>query len=292
MIVVTTPTGGIGRQVLERLLESGAPVRVIVRDPARLPPAARGRVEIVEGSHGDADVVDRAFAGADAVFWLVPPNPGATDVDASYVDFTQPACDAIRTNGVKQVVGISALGRGVAKNAGLVSAALKMDDLIAATGVSYRALAMPSFMDNLLRQVATIKNQGVFFGPIAADLKTPTCATSDIAAVAAKLLLDSSWYGWGDVPVLGPEDLSFNDIAGIMSAVLGKPVRYQQIPFDAYKARLMDNGMSEAMAQGMFDMMRAKNEGLDNAVARTPQTSTPTSFRQWSEDVLKPAVLA
>jgi len=292
MIVVTTPTGGIGRQVLERLLESGAPVRVIVRDPARLPPAARGRVEIVEGSHGDADVVDRAFAGADAVFWLVPPNPGATDVDASYVDFTQPACDAIRTNGVKQVVGISALGRGVAKNAGLVSAALKMDDLIAATGVSYRALAMPSFMDNLLRQVATIKNQGVFFGPIHPDLKCPTCATRDIAAVATPLLLDPTWRGFEDVPVLGPEDLSFDDMAQVMSKVLGKPVRYQQIPFDAYKARLMDNGVSEAMAQGMFDMMWAKNEGLDNAVARTPQTSTPTSFRQWCQDVLKPAVLA
>ena len=27
-----------------------------------------------------------------------------------------------------------------------------------------------------------------------------------------------------------------------------------------------------------------------NAVRRTPQNSTPTSFRQWCEEVLKPAV--
>jgi hypothetical protein len=45
------------------------------------------------------------------------------------------------------------------------------------------------------------------------------------------------------------------------------------------------------MAQGMTDMAWAKNEGLDNAVARTPGNSTPTSFRQWCEEVLKPAVL-
>ena len=45
------------------------------------------------------------------------------------------------------------------------------------------------------------------------------------------------------------------------------------------------------MAQGMLDMMVAKNEGLDNAEPRTPQSTTPTSFRQWCEDVLKPAVL-
>ncbi len=167
-----------------------------------------------------------------------------------------------------------------------------MDDLIASTGVAYRALAMPSFMDNILRQVPAIKDQGVFFGPIDADMKNPTCATRDIAAVAANLLLDPSWHGWGDVPVMGPEDLSYNEMARIMSDVLGKPVRFQQIPFEAFRARLVAHGMSEAMAQGMVDMMKAKNDGIDNAVARMPQHATPTSFRQWCQDALKPAVLS
>jgi len=150
---------------------------------------------------------------------------------------------------------------------------------------------MPSFMDNILRQVEAIKNQGMFFSPISAGRKLPTCATRDIAAVAAKLLLDPSWSGRGSVPILGPEDLSFNDMAKIMSEVLGKPVRFQQIPFEAFKARLTASGMSEAMAQGTLDMMVAKKEGLDNAEPRTPQATTPTSFRQWCEEVLKPAVL-
>jgi uncharacterized protein YbjT (DUF2867 family) len=167
-----------------------------------------------------------------------------------------------------------------------------MDDLIASTGVSYRALTMPSFMDNILRHVEAIKNQGMFFSPISGDRKLPTCATRDIASVAAKLLLDPSWSGQGSVPVLGPEDLSFNDMAHIMSEVVGKPVRFQQIPFEAFKARLTGSGMSEPMAQGMLDLMVAKNEGLDNAEPRTPQATTPTSFRQWCEEVLKPAVLS
>jgi len=205
------------------------------------------------------------------------------------VDFTRPACDAFKSQGVRRVVGVSALGRGVARNAGLVSASLAMDDLIASTGVSYRALTMPSFMDNLLNQVESIKSQGIFFSPISGDRKLPTCATRDIATVAAKLLLDPSWSGQGSVPVLGPEDLSFNDMAQIMSEVLGKPVRFQQIPGEAFKARLTGFGMSEAMAQGMLDMMVAKNEGLDNAEPRTPQSTTSTSFRQWCEEVLKPA---
>jgi hypothetical protein len=50
--------------------------------------------------------------------------------------------------------------------------------------------------------------------------------------------------------------------------------------------------MSEAMAQAMLDLMVAKNEGLDNMEPRTPQSTSPTSFRQWCEEVLKPAVLS
>jgi uncharacterized protein YbjT (DUF2867 family) len=294
MIVVTTPAGAIGHQVLDHVMGCGQSIRVIVRDPSGLPVEVLERVEVVQGSHGDLDVVDRAFAGADAVFWLVPPDPHAVSAEAAYVDFTRPACDVFKRHAVQRVVGISALGRGTAAagHAGLVTASLAMDDLIASSGVSYRALTMPSFMDNLLRQVPAIKNQGMFFLPISGDRKLPSCATRDIAAVAARLLLDESWSGNGHVAVLGPEDLSFNDMAQIMSEVLGQPVRYQQIPAQALKDRLTGAGMSDAMAQATVDMMTAKDQGLDNAEPRTPESTTPTSFRRWCEEVLKPAVLA
>ena len=292
MIVVTAPTGDIGHQVLENVLDSGEPIRVIARDPSALPARIRERVEVVQGSHGDIDVVNQAFAGADAVFWLVPPNPRAKSVGAAYVDFTRPVWDAIKSQGIKQVVDITALGRGtaVAGNAGYVTASLAMDDLIAGTGVNFRAVTNPSFMDNILMQLEPIKTKGIFFSPINGDRKLPACATRDIAAVAARLLLDPSGTGQGHVAVLGPEDLSFNDMARIMSEVLGKPVRFQQISFEAYKSRFIELGMSDAMAQGMTDMARAKNEGLDNAEPRTAENTTPTSFRQWSEEVLRPAL--
>ena len=111
MIVVTTPTGNIGHQLVEDLLAAGRPVRVIVRDPSKLPAATRDRVEVVPGSHGDADVVDQAFRGAQAVFWLMPPDPSCASLDV-YQDFTRPACAAIRRHGVRHAVSVSALGRG------------------------------------------------------------------------------------------------------------------------------------------------------------------------------------
>ncbi len=197
MIVITTPTGLIGHQVLEKLLDSGETLRVIARDPSALTADARKRVEAVEGSHGDAAVVDAAFAGADAVFWLAPPDPRAPSVEAAFVGFTRPAAEAFKRHGVKRVVGVSALGRGTpwAAEAGYVTGSLATDDLIATTGVAYRALANPSFMDNIARQAESIRNQGLFFSPIAGDRKLPAVATRDVAVTASRLLLDDDWTG-------------------------------------------------------------------------------------------------
>jgi len=292
MIVITAPTSNIGSQVLDRLLGGRTDLRVVAREPARLSDQVREQAEVVPGSHGDAEVVDQAFEGADAVFWLPPPDPTAPSLDAVYTDFSRPACDAFARLGVERVVGISALGRGTpdAARAGYVTASLAMDDMIAASSVAYRALTMPSFMDNVIRQVGPIGEQGMFFSPIAGDRKLPSCATRDIAAVAARLLTEEGWTGFEEVPVLGPEDISYEDMAQTMTEVLGKPVRFQQIPGEAFKSNMVDAGMSEAMAQGLLEMMEAKDRGLDNEVERTPENSTPTSFREWCEDTLRPAV--
>lgn len=127
-------------------------------------------------------------------------------------------------------------------------------------------------MDNLLRQIEPIKHSGMFFSTIRPDLAAPTVATRDIAEVATRLLLDPTWTGSADA--------------------IGKPVRYQQVPLAAFEAQMVERGMSAAMAKGFADMMAAKDAGLDNGVARTAETSTPTTFRQWCEDALVPALRA
>ncbi len=293
MIVITAPTGQIGHHVVKNLLADDLPLRLIVRDASKLPDTVRDRVEVIEGSHGDAAVIDRAVAGADALFWLAPPDPKKT-LEEVYLDFTRPAAEALRSHEVKRVVSITALGRGTEweDKAGLVTASIKMDDLLMASGVAVRGLAMPSFMDNVLRQVASIKEKGLFFGfgPMAPDKKAPTTATRDMGAVAARLLADESWSGQEELPVLGPEDLSFNDMAALISDVLGREVRYEPTSVDAFKAQLLERGASESFAQGYVEMMRAKNEGMDDIAERTAETSAPTTFRQWCEEELKPAI--
>jgi uncharacterized protein YbjT (DUF2867 family) len=291
VIVLTTPTGNIGSQVLRHLVQAEEPIRVIARDPSRIASDLRERIEVIEDSHGDLSTVSKAFDGADSLFWLVPPDPEATSVDAAYVDFTRPAAKAIEATGLKRAVVVSALGRGWKKPAGLVTSSLKADDLLASTGVNLRVLTMPSFMDNLLSQAETIKETGVLSWPSPGDLKAPAVASIDIAEVAARLLLDHSWTGQASVPVLGPEDLSMNEMAQIMSQVLGRPVRFEETDMDLFAKQMSGYGFSDAMVQGYVEMMTAKKEGMDTMEPRTSKGTTPTTFRQWCEDALKPAVL-
>ncbi len=290
MIVITTPTGNIGRHVVQHLLDAGEALRLIVRDPGKLPQPVRDRVEVVEGSHGDAAVVDRAFRGAEAVFWLCPPTPSATPAAAT-IDFARPGAEAMRRHGVSHIIAATTLGRGTPweDRAGNATGSIRMVDLLRGTGAAVRGLALPAFMDNALRQAGAIR-QGKMSGPIDPDKKLPHTATRDTGAAAAELLLDRSWSGQEDVPVLGPEELSYSDLAAIVSEVVGWEVRYEHQSYDAYKAEAVARGLTGAFAQGFVDMLRAKEEGMDDVASRATAIVGPTSFRQWAEEELKPAV--
>jgi uncharacterized protein YbjT (DUF2867 family) len=293
MIVITTPTGDIGRRVLDRILDSGEAVRVIARDPARLPERVHARAEVVQGAHGDAGTITKALAGADRLFWLVPPAPFSHPGRAEhyYLDFTRPACEAIRGLEVA-VVGVTTLGHGYQGKAGLLSAALAMDELIEGTGTAYRALALPFFMENLLRQAQAIKEQGAFSMANTAGRPLLTIATRDVAAAAAALLLDASWSGQARVPVVSPDTLTPDDMAEVISETLGRAVRYRQVPVADRQAMMLARGASEAMAQDVTEMTEAQNDGIYDTEPRDPGSVAPTSFRQWCQDTLKPAVQA
>jgi uncharacterized protein YbjT (DUF2867 family) len=272
------------------LLLANERVRVVARDPDKLAPDVRAKVEVVRGSTDDASVLERALDGAESLFHVVPPFFGAPDVTAYYLQFTTPAIAAMKKQGVTRIVTVSGIGRQPEMKAGLVSSARAKDVELERAGLHVRALWCPGFIENVLRSLESLRAQGAFFGPSRPDVKMPSVATRDIAVVGARLLRDRSWTGPGGVAVLGPEDLSLDDKAAIMTDVLGRPIRYQQVPAEGYKAQLLKYGASEDFAQGLLDMHAEKDRGLDDTEPRTPENTTPTTFREWCTTVLKLAL--
>ncbi|MEU7841596.1 NAD(P)H-binding protein [Micromonospora sp. NPDC049114] len=288
MIVVSAPTGQIGSQLVRQLLDRGRRVRVIARDVTRLDRALREQVEAVEGSHDDPVVLDRALPGAEALFWLVPPNPHAPSAEEHYLRFARAGTAAIARHRVGHVVGVSSAGHGWPKPAGLLSAAFAMDAELAKSGAAYRALSMPFYLENLLGQLDAIRGQGAFYLTCAGHLPLATVATRDIAGAAAELLTDLSWTGQEDVPVFGPDRLTPDGMAEVISQELGRPVAYRRTTVEDFAAMLRSRGATDQAITDLTEMFAAQDEGIYDADwARAKPVAT--DFRTWCRQVLVPA---
>ncbi|MFJ8884527.1 hypothetical protein ACIRJR_14130 [Streptomyces sp. NPDC102402] len=106
----------------------------------------------------------------------------------------------------------------------------------------------------------------------------------------SEALQDDSWSGQDTVPVISPDALSPDGMAEVLSEVLQRPARFQQVDAHTHKATMMQYGMSETFAQSL-DMAAAQSDGIYEA-EQALASPAPTSFRQWREEVRKPATHA
>src|SRR5258708_1009419 len=136
-ILVTAPSGKSGRIVVRELLAPEFSVRVLTRDPGRLPEGILEQVEAVCGSTDDATTLRQALRGIEALFWCVP---GATfegtDLRARYECFARAGCRAIREAGTPRVVTISAVGKGLTRAGSPLSWLHAMEDILNESGAA------------------------------------------------------------------------------------------------------------------------------------------------------------
>lgn len=167
-ILVTTPTGNIGRRIVDLLLEATHDLTLLVRDPSKLSPAIRARTRVVQGTLESEASLDRALVGADAAFLLIPP-PAAT---VTHWRDWQTA--------IGNVFASAAARADVQRVVLLSSSGAQHDDLSAISGLGNveRILrdAMPNvvalragyFMENTLGSLSTIAQAGAVYGVIPA----------------------------------------------------------------------------------------------------------------------------
>ena len=264
-ILVTGATGRVGRQVVEQLVQRGADVRVLVRDPAKAD--FPGSVEIVQGDLLDIDSLRAAFTGVSTLFLL---NAVAAD------EFTQALIplNIARESGVDRLVYLSVIHADRFLNVPHFAVKFGAERMIEGMGFSATILRPAYFIDNEVMIKDVVLNHGVYPMPIGGQGIAMVDAR-DIAEVAAIELIRRAQAS-GKLPIqtinlVGPDTLTGSDVAAIWSDVLGRPIAYggdDPAAFEqnlasfmpkwmAYEMRLMaERYVSEGMIPEVGDVER------------------------------------
>ncbi|WP_342374600.1 NmrA family NAD(P)-binding protein [Myxococcus stipitatus] len=289
-IVINTPNGNIGRNLALRLLEAGESLTVISRSEEKVAELVKRGAKVVVGSTDDAAVLDRAFSGAKAVFWLTPP-PARPDFIEWSEGLARLAASKAKAHGVARVVVLSSIGAQSGRGTGPVGGLLAVEEAFKAAVSDVTILRPGYFMENLLREVPALAGAGAIYLPIPADRKLPFVATADIARKAAEVLRDSAWKGHRYLGIHGPQSLAYTDVEKLLTEVLGRPVRYVQVSLADARKGMLGAGVPGFLVDMLAEMYQAVLEGrMDPLEARSPETTTTTTLAWWAKEVLVPAL--
>jgi uncharacterized protein YbjT (DUF2867 family) len=284
MIAVMGATGNTGRVAVEALLKAGQKVRALGRSPEKLKALVDRGAEVLAGDAGDVTFLTRAFSGASAAYTLIPPDMRVTDFRAYQDRMGEGIAAAVRSSGLERVVFLSSLGGdqpgGTGPIAGLHAQEERLRNI---PGLNTVVLRPTFFFENHFSVLGMIKHQGITGGAIKGDLPFPQVATRDIGEAAARILRDPTFSGFSVQELLGPRDISLNEVASLLGSHIGKPdLKYVQFPYDAFAAALTQAGLTADLARLYAEMAGAFNEGrIKSVVGRNPGNTTPTTFESF-----------
>lgn len=292
MYVITGATGHTGQRISENLLAADKPVKMISRSADRVAATvAKGAVAAI-GDLSDADFLTAAFAGATAVYLMIPPKWEVHDWRAYQREQTNIYVQALQTAKVPKVVLLSSQGAHLLEGAGPVSGIGELEQALRQVeGLDVLALRPGYFMENFFASVNMIKHGGINGSTLSPDTPVTMVHTSDIAEVATQRLLDLDFSGHSHAFIGGAGDYTMQEATRLIGQAIGKPeLPYIQFsPADA-KAGMLQAGLSETIADGYVELERALNTpAYRDGFVRSAAVTTPTTLQWFVENELRAA---
>jgi uncharacterized protein YbjT (DUF2867 family) len=292
MYVIIGATGHTGSIVANKLLANGKKVRVVGRNAEHLKPFASKGAEPFAADITDKSAVNKAFAGANAVYLMFPPNEKVSDHFAYTDQLIEGFTSAIEQNGVKYAVTLSSVGADRTERTGPILGLHYLEErLNHISGLNALHLRPAYFMENTMGQGDAIAQMGATAGPLRPELKFPCIATRDIGDFAANALLRLEFAGHQVQELQGQRDLSYAEITAILGKAIGKPdLKYQKLTSDQFSGVLVKMGMSENSARLLAEMTDAMDSGYIKPLEpRSSRNTTPTSYEAFVVESFLPA---
>lgn len=295
MYVLLGSNGNITSKTASLLLAQGAAVRVVGRNARSLSALRAAGASIAAGDIADADFLAKTFAGATAIYTMIPPGHSEPDMVATQDRRGEAIARAIARAGVKRVVNLSSIGAHVCSGTGPITGLHRQElRLNALDGIDVLHVRPGYFFENHLAAIQMIPAIGVYADMTAPDAPLPMVATSDVAKVIARELLDASGSGKRVLHLHAPRLYTMRESTAILGATIGKlDLAYVQASPAEGKAALMQFGFSASGADQIEEMSAAFSTGrINGEFEKGPTETTQTTLERFAATVFKPAYAA
>lgn len=269
-VLITGGKGKTGRRVASRLTASGIDVAIGTRTPDG--PRDR-RFDWADPSSASA------FDGCDAVYLVAPTD--RTD----HLAVMQALLEEAMRRGVRRFVLLSS---SLLEPGGPMMG--EVHAWLAQSAPEWAVLRPSWFMQNFWEgpHAVTIRDEGIIYSATGAG-RVGFIDAEDIAATAAACLTATTPLN-SDVVLTGPEALSYDDIAAIITSALGRPVRHLSLDPPALTARFVAQGLPPDYANTLAGLDADIAAGAEEYTTSGVEQVTghrPTSFRAFADRVLE-----
>ena len=259
MILVTDATGTIGSHVVSSLLEQDAAVRVLVRDADKARALFGGTVDIMSGDMRDASAVCVALASVEKILLNSPSLDG-------FVDLQRPFIDAAEAAGIEHLVRLSVIGAAPDATMSYGRGHFALDEHLKASTLRWTTLQPNGFMQNLLRNVETIKVGAIYAS--AGNGHVAMIDARDIAEVAASVLTMGGYSGESLV-LTGGEAVTYGDVAAAFATELSHDVQYADVPPEVTRQNLLGFGLPAGQVEDILALFAIFRAGYASTVTPT-----------------------
>ncbi|GEC10011.1 nucleotide-diphosphate-sugar epimerase [Streptomyces spinoverrucosus] len=279
-ILVTGATGNVGRQVVSQLIaEHTCRVRALTRNPAAA--GLPGDVDVCQGDLADPATLETALEGADAVFLMWPfHNTGPASA----------VVEAIKRHAHRVVfLSSGAVQAGFAPDQQphpVGRSHAHVEQLIEQSGLTWSYLRPSTFAANTLWWADQIRAGDMVRAAYGAA-PMALLHEADIAAVAVRALTEGG-HERAVHDLTGPEVLTQAEQVRTIGEVLGRPIRWQELPREeARRLLLADDDFPDSFVDPLLDgyagMLNAPRPTITSTVETV--TGTPArTYREWVSD--------
>lgn len=261
-IIVTGSLGNISKPLAKKLIAAGHQVTIVSsnKDKAKDIEALGATAAI--GSIADAGFLTKTFAGADAVYTMIPPNFAVTDYREYVKGAARNYVEAISKNGITRVVNLSSIGADIDGGTGQISGV--HDGEIALNtleGVAVKHLRAGFFYVNLYANIPMIKNLGLMGTNYSPATRIILVHPEDIADAAAEELQHS--FTGKSVRYITSDDRTAGEVAATLGAAIGKPdLQWTEFSDEQALGGMLKAGIPEPTAKLYVEMNTAVRNGI------------------------------